>query len=270
MYRGGSTATAACFRHPSSPATTTCAGCLSAICEVCETYDSAERYCPSCARGRRRRRAVVRGVVAALGGFVVIAAVGAVGWMASRDKPFDHGVHAAAIRELHTQLDREPCDRRASLALAEKLGQAGDLRGVLQLTDGIFAKCGDYPRLRWQSYAAHRDLSENDAAIADATKLIEHTPTDKDFWWWRGTIHERAGHLELAIADYKQALTLQPALSGVPFWLANVYQRANRPCDALEPLALFVARHPDERWATSRADAENRMALLAGTCTRTH
>jgi len=273
MFRGGS-ATAPCFRHPSAPATTTCAGCLSAICEVCETYDAAERYCPPCAQRRRRRRSLLRAAVAVFGLAFIGTAVGVIGWSGSRKKGFDYGVRAGTVWDLTAKLDREPCDRKAVLELGETLGEAGDLRGVLKLTDGFFARCGDYPRLRWQSYAAHRDLSEHEAAIVDATKLIDNNPADKDFWWWRGSIHDRAGHLDLAIADYKQALTLQPALSSVPFWLATLYERAHRPCDAIEPLALFVARHPapephtTDRWATLRQDAESRMARLAETCAK--
>jgi clan AA aspartic protease (TIGR02281 family) len=159
---------------------------------------------------------------------------------ASEPPPFDYGVGTEHVAKLRARVQQEPCDRRAILQLAEAEFQAGDHRAVLFHARGFFKKCGDYPRLRWLTYEAHKQVSEWQQAGEEASKLIASNPHDADFRGWRGLVHEQTGDLEHAAEDYRQALLLRPQLRDLPINLANVYEKQGKPCEAILPLAQLV------------------------------
>ncbi|APR85816.1 Hypothetical protein A7982_11165 [Minicystis rosea] len=163
------------------------------------------------------------------------------------EKPYDYGAATADVRRLSEQLDKEPCDRRKIIELGEAMMRAGDNRGTLKRADAFLQKCGDYPRLRWLTYEAHKQLSEWNEAAAEATKLIESSPYDADFRGWRGIAYEQKGDLDRAADDFRQALLLKPRLGDLPINLANIYERQGKPCDAIFPLEQAVYHHPDAR-----------------------
>jgi aspartyl protease family protein len=236
-------AVATCQNHPDVPATASCRGCFKQLCDVCVINDDGfVPFCGPCLKSRRRNGWIVRSVV----GAVVLGIVGAgVYFERTREKPYDYGAAAPEIRRLSEQLDKEPCDRRKIIELGEAMLRAGDGRGTIKRADAFMAKCGDYPRLRWLTYEAHKQVSEWDLAIADASKLIETSPYDADFHGWRGLAYEQKGDLEHAAEDFRQALVLRPKLGDLPINLANVYERLGKPCDAIFPLEQAVYYHPD-------------------------
>ena len=122
--------------------------------------------------------------------------------------------------------------------------RAGDARGTIGQAQEFLTKCGEYPRLRWLTYAAYNQLSEWDLAAAEATKLIESNSYDADYRSWRGITYEKKGDLAKAAEDYQQALILRPGLTDVPLNLADAYEKLGRPCDAILPLAQVVVQHP--------------------------
>jgi aspartyl protease family protein len=157
----------------------------------------------------------------------------------------DYGEHAEKIESLTQHLGREPCDRKAILTLSEHLMRAGDARGTLRRASAFLGTCGEYPRLRWLTYAANKQLSQWDQAAVDATKLIESDPYDADFRGWRGMVYEQKGDLARAADDFRQALILRPRLQDLPLNLANAYEKLGRPCDAILPLVQVAYYHPD-------------------------
>ncbi len=60
---------------------------------------------------------------------------------------------------------------------------------------------------------------------------------------------------------------IQPALTGVPFDLANVYERLGRPCEAMKPIEQFLVYHPN---VVDRDRVDEHLARLnkAGNCGR--
>jgi clan AA aspartic protease (TIGR02281 family) len=164
---------------------------------------------------------------------------------APAEAPYDYGAKADEVHRLEGQLDKEPCDRRKIIELGEAMHRAGDVRGTIRRAEAFFQKCGDYPRLRWLTYAAHKQLSEWDEAAAEATKLIETNPYDADFRGWRGLVYEQKGDLDHASEDFRQALVLKPRLGDLPINLANVYEHQGKPCDAILPLVQVVFYHPE-------------------------
>jgi aspartyl protease family protein len=116
------------------------------------------------------------------------------------------------------------------------------------------------------TYGAHKARSEWDQAVADASELVKNDPEDKDFWWWRAVAREAKGDLVGAAADYQQSLVVEPRLSGIPFNLANVYERLGRPCEAKAPIEQFLRYHPT---VSDRPRIDERLARLEAACKAT-
>jgi clan AA aspartic protease (TIGR02281 family) len=243
-----------CANHRGVPATARCIDCLKEICNVC-TAVSLEPICTPCARERRNRRAMRNAVLA----LVAVLSVIAIGVVLAR-RTGDGDGHAgpgpvassaaspdvpAEFAALDAELRREPCDRQRAYKLVDGLYHGHEPRLALLRADAFLQKCGEFTELLPLTYAAHRDLSEWDPAIADVSKLIERSPHDKDYRWWRGQAYEQKGQLDLAVRDYDQSIVIEPKITNIPFNLANVYERLGRPCDGVFPLTQFAYFHPE-------------------------
>jgi Tetratricopeptide repeat len=262
-YRGLEYPVTPCYRHQAAQASETCTRCLQAICDICVGFENTQPHCPPCARKARRGRELRRVMTAALGLAMSAATLGGVFWLVTRDKPFDYGIHTGEVHALSEQLASEPCDRRVALALTETMLRAGDSRGTLGRIATFTKKCGEWPRLLWVGYTAHQRLSEHDAAIGDASRLIALSPDDKDFWWWRAIAEEEKGALDAAVADYRKSLQVEPRMTGIPINLANLLERQGRYCEAMAPLNDFLHYHPD---VSDRATLEARLERLSPLC----
>ncbi|HYV45950.1 MAG TPA: aspartyl protease family protein [Myxococcaceae bacterium] len=256
-----------CYQHPEKTARGTCSSCLRAICEVCSMFDGMEEVCPGCLLTRRGKRGARSMVL--LGAALFLASLGAMylGYLwrtggrgaYSPQGLIDYGKKTDEINRLKAQIAAEPCDRRKIVELGDTLVQVGDYRGALNGNEAFFQKCGPYSRLLWVSYGAHKSLSEFDAAAADATRLIEEDPGDKDYWWWRGLAYEEKGDFEKAAADYRQAITLEPLLRSIPVNLVNMYERSGKPCEALLALEEYFLRYPKLRQEARLKTLEDRL-----------
>lgn len=242
-----------CHAHPASLACAACRSCGREICELCVALDAGA--VPRCLACSRRRALRVRLAVAVFVLFVVGA--GSMAWRSMRqlpipaqadttDPPLD-SPEAKAVARLRAQVQREPCDRRRIVELAELTLRAGDSRETLSQADNFFRKCGEYSRLRELSFQAHKQLSEWTGAAADAGKLIELDPQDANYRGWRGLVYEESGDLARAAEDYEQALLLKPHLADLPMNLAAAYEKLGKPCSAILPLAQVVTYYPEAR-----------------------
>lgn len=244
----------ACAAHPDAPVVARCGSCRRGVCRAC-TVLSVDRgvvcsSCGGCVAPGPRLSNPAKLAAAALTGVVVTWAVVNRTDRAGAPRDSLPAPDAALPEDVETSrlrgsIAKEPCDRVMIVALGEKLIQGGDNRGALRAAASFFHRCGDYSRLRWLTYGAHTRLGEWDAAIAEATKLIAHNRHDRDYWGWRGLAHEEKGDFARAIADYRQALTLEPRLNGLPFNLANLLERVGRPCEAIFPLEQFLHHNSD-------------------------
>ncbi len=238
-----------CKNHPASPATGSCVSCAAAICDVCTSFALDGHVCVQC-KGKELRRRKLRNL-ALLG--VALAGLGALSpsiYRAVHKKVSDMQDGAPAVfrgklAPLADALDKEPCDRRKIIDFCDELLREGEPRYCLRRTERFFAKCGDYVRLRWLTYEAHKRLSEWDEAIAEATKIIDAHPDDSDYRWWRGIAYEGKGAWAEAAADYEQTIRIEPKKTGIPFNLADMYRKLGRPCDGIFPLEQFTFYHPN-------------------------
>ena len=178
---------------------------------------------------------------------VVVAGVAVVLVVFQWLRPVDYGPHSQEIYALEREVEAEPCNKEKVVQLAELLNQAKAYPATLERAAAYFGSCGELRRLRWATYAAHKRSGNWQGAVAEASKLIEEVPRDRDYRWWRGEAFERAGDLERAIVDYRQAVALEPFLRNIPFNLADLLEQVGRPCEALFWLRNYAHHHPKER-----------------------
>ncbi|MBX7099340.1 MAG: TIGR02281 family clan AA aspartic protease [Myxococcaceae bacterium] len=119
--------------------------------------------------------------------------------------------------------------------------------------DAFTAKCGDYERLTWDKYTAHKRLAEYAQAGDAAGKLMELNPLDFDYPWWRAEMLAEQGKLEEAVVDYRLALSLEPRMRIIPTMLADTLFKLGRPCEARGPLEQLIYFHPEQRTASGIA-----------------
>lgn len=257
-----------CDAHPAKAKAATCFECMRSLCVVCVRIDGVHDYCKDCFERRTTKRQRRRTLVV---GIVTTAVLALVVWTWLFGNPLRFGADTFAVRDLAAAVEREPCQKAKVLELAETYLRLGAPRECLALTDGYLSKCGEWPRLRWARFTAHKRLSEYEKAVEEATKLIDSEPYDHDYWWWRAQANEEAGKLEAAADDYRQALIIQPKLTNIPFNLAAVYERLGRPCDAIWPVEQFLSAHPehlDNRNVQAQLDryyADEKCKVIRGT-----
>jgi len=257
----GEASAPSCGRHPGTRATATCERCLLAICEICTSVSFDGTVCVRCVRSRRRARE--RRLAFVCAGLVVAAAASPFVYRAitapaggARPGPGTVAKAASVVErpapamtgktgELSAALDKEPCDRQKIVQLCDALLRDGEPRYCLTRSEAFFTRCGDFWRLRWLTYEAHKRLSEWDPAIAEVTRLITQFPDDHDYLSWRGIAYEERGDAAHAVADYEQAIAIEPQLADVPFNLADGYRKLGRPCDGIFPLEQLSFYHPD-------------------------
>jgi aspartyl protease family protein len=253
-----------CHLHPQSASVTACHECLAHLCDACAVYADGRHRCASCARSHHRRRRLTAVLVAAAALLGVGALAGGAGlaWWTFRSQV------TGEVDRRTAAVDAAPCDQEKVLELAEFLVGTGDNAAALDRCEAYFAACGEFPRLRWVTYEAHKRRSEWDLAAAEATRLIEDAPWDADYRWWRGIAYEQAGEDERAIEDYRQAIALRPAIDSIPLNLAGLLERQGKPCEALLPIEQALFHHPEVANAgelRARIDAISR----AGSCDAT-
>lgn len=254
-----------CSYHPGTRATGTCVRCLSTICDVCSGASRDGTVCVRCvARGLRRAREARALRLSLLGAVAVVAAIAspfvyravktpadavkapadAVKAPAGAVKKAGPPVMAGETLELSTALEKEPCDRQKIIQFCEALLRDGEPRYCLTRSEEFFTRCGDFWRLRWLTYEAHKRLSEWEPAIAEVTRLIAQFPDDKDYLTWRGLAYEEKADYQHAASDYEQAIAIEPRLMAVPFNLADAYRHLGRPCDGIFPLEQLAFYYP--------------------------
>lgn len=244
-----------CYQHPAHGGVATCTQCLQFICRACLWFNGSLEFCGPCherAQHAARKRKALISIAVGLGA-MTIAVFAA--WLMMRPAPVEAALTttAAAVGE------PEPCDRARIVRQGEALLRLGDNRKAIEKSEAFFKRCGEYPRLLWVTYSAHKHLSEFKQAVDAASKLIESDPDDKDYWWWRGIAYEGLEKWEDAAADYESALKVQPALKNIPFNLSRAYERQGKPCQALAAVERYVTVYPE---AASRPEVKHRIERL--------
>jgi aspartyl protease family protein len=252
-------ANAMCHIHPEQRASAACENCYRPVCEACSVHVTAfSTRCAGCARDRRR---IKRLLVALCTSAAVLLAAAVCFYLVRTETPaaaavpetrastltpsFDYAEGTNKLRRLSSQLASEPCDKRNILELSGLMLRAGDARGAAREADGFLARCGELPELHRLLYQAYSQLSEPAAAAAQASKLLALEPHDATLLAHRALAYEQLGDWTHAEDDYVQALVFSPRLADIPINLANLYERQNKPCNAIFPLERIVFYYPN-------------------------
>lgn len=255
------------------------------ICGACTVRMIDRQMCPPCAARARRNALIGRAAVAGaallgVGALVVFLLMsgkedqGSGTRAPAKDGPagrttapaaFDHGEYAYTVQSLRKRLEVEPCDRRAALDLGDTLNTAGDFRGAIEFTNKFIADCGEFYRLLWVSFHAHKELEDWDSATMVCTEIIQHDPTDSDYWWWRGEVYAEAKRLQEATADYLQSMASKP--NGFAAWrYSDMVDRTERACEGAFAFQLYIDHRPDQD--TDEAAQRRSELWLAHDCDR--
>jgi len=255
----------ACYLHSEQPSETVCKICAQPVCRACLPMAGERDRCIDCDRRVKRAQAARRRMaMVGLAMFLIIVGGGA---LLARTYTTELSTLSAMLRygdgrlaALVAVVAGDPCDRDATLRLMAEYMERDELRAAVAHAEPFIKRCGSFAPVQVKLYAAHMRLYRYDAAIADADALIAKHPTDKDFRWWRGRAYEEKGDLEAAAADYREAITLEPAITNVPMNLAEVYERLHRPCDALRTLEQYWQRYPQVGASGGLAERTVRLA----------
>jgi hypothetical protein len=101
-------------------------------------------------------------------------------------------------------------------------------------------------RASYNIYRADR-IGGREPTLEGFSRALEYDRLDSTLWWRRGRIHHydaASTGVESAIADYREALSLNPRLAQGWIDLADCYERTGRPELADDALAKAAAARP--------------------------
>jgi tetratricopeptide (TPR) repeat protein len=95
-------------------------------------------------------------------------------------------------------------------------------------------------------------LQDYSGALADSTHTLSLDPTYWDAYICRGNANQGLGHLEVALADFSQAIELAPHLDAVSYWRrGSVHSQLRHYPEAIADFSQALQRQPDlldARW----------------------
>jgi clan AA aspartic protease (TIGR02281 family) len=171
------------------------------------------------------------------------------------------------------QLKREPCDRKAILALAGLLTDAGypseSAKSLLKFGE----KCGTSTEILESAYASLDRVGEFNGAVAVANQLIKLDPAIPEYRFWRGESYEHLKNYKAALSDYISTLQLFANLSRVAlsqfYEISRMYVAIGRPCDAITPLEMYLSFNVAKRQTAQIAELISEWAAQ-GNCRANH
>jgi tetratricopeptide (TPR) repeat protein len=117
--------------------------------------------------------------------------------------------HAAARRSYTGALKRRQGEPRAMAGRAAARFELKEYAGAVEDASAALAAEPDALFTRAASYAA---LGRHEESVRDWTAYLARRPKDAQAWTNRGNVHERMGNRSAAIADWRQAVKLDPNL----------------------------------------------------------
>jgi tetratricopeptide (TPR) repeat protein len=117
--------------------------------------------------------------------------------------------HASARRSYTDALKRRAGDPRA---LAGRAAARFELKEYAGAVEDASAALASEPDAQFTRAAAYAALGRNEESVRDWTAYLARRPKDAQAWTNRGNVHERMGNRPAAVADWRQAVSLDPGL----------------------------------------------------------
>lgn len=150
------------------------------------------------------------------------------------------GKNRLKLEFLQRQVQKDPCNKRHALDLAEKLNGVKEYEMALAAVDAYEDKCEHWPRILWPKSVALRYLKRPQEGAPVVTKIIEADKADSDYWWWRGRHYAEAKDFDRAEADFRQSNANKP--SGWGSGKMSGYLGDARPCES----AFLISRYMEQ------------------------
>ena len=150
------------------------------------------------------------------------------------------GKERMKLEFLQRQVQKDGCNKRHALDLAEKLNAVSEYDMAIAVVDKYWAACDAWPRILWPKSVALRNLKRFSEGAPVVTKLIEADLVDSDYWWWRGRHYAEAKDFDRAEADFRQSNANKP--SGWGSGKMSGYLGDARPCES----AFLVSRYTEQ------------------------
>lgn len=150
------------------------------------------------------------------------------------------GKNRLKLEFLQRQVQKDPCNKRHALDLAEKLNGVKEYEMAIAAVDGYLEKCEAWPRILWPKSVALRYLKRPQEGAPVVTQIIEADKSDSDYWWWRGRHYAEAKDFDRAEADFRQSNANKP--SGWGSGKMSGYLGDARPCES----AFLILRYMEQ------------------------
>lgn len=200
----------------------------------CGVHDPAQpAVCNSCARAVASRRSRIRALVV-LGPLALVVIGGGV-YLMTRPKtppPPPPAVIDAVEGFQRERLAKQPCDPETSMALVDRLFELRHWRDAAEFAKSSITSCGVIGQMRWRLAYADQQLHDYADAERVTTELIIASPSDSDFWWWRGEDFSYHAQPDAALADFRQSIALSYDAQAAQF-AANRFDTPARAAHAM-------------------------------------
>jgi hypothetical protein len=149
------------------------------------------------------------------------------------------------------QLSREPCYGDAVIGLARGLLDQGYPRESATSLRSFAKRCGNPERILPLAYEGLERIGDFVGALDVANELVEASPANGSFRYWRAITYDKMGDFPHAVTDYLSRIQLvgdqKSLLPDVFYKLSRVYDALGRPCDAITPIEIYVSLDPSTR-----------------------
>jgi clan AA aspartic protease (TIGR02281 family) len=168
---------------------------------------------------------------------------------------------AGSVRKSLDDLNREPCDQQAIVALGVALDKVGRKREAANAQLGFSKACGGYAPSLKMAVNMLLALSDYAGAATTATELINLNPHDDGNFYLRAVAYDRSGSSRKAIDDYLTAIELFGNKAAIPsdsyLAVARNYEKLGQFCNAASIIEAWVALNP------TRNDSSRTQAITA-------
>jgi tetratricopeptide (TPR) repeat protein len=168
---------------------------------------------------------------------------------------------AGSVKRSLDDLNREPCDQQAIVALGLALDKIGRKREAANAQLSFSKACGGYAPSLKMAVNMQLALSDYAGAATTATELINLNPRDDGNFYLPATAYDRGGSNRKAIDDYLTAIELfgnKAAISSDSYLAAaRNYEKLGQFCDAGSIIEAWVALNP------ARNDSVRMQAIIA-------
>jgi len=168
---------------------------------------------------------------------------------------------AGSVKKSLDDLNREPCDQQAIVALGLALDRVGRKREAADAQLNFSKACGGHAPSLKLAVNMLLALSDYAGAATTATELIGLNPHDDGNFYLRAVANDRGGSSRKAIDDYLTAIELfanKAAISSDSYLaVARNYEKLGQFCDAGSIIEAWVALNP------ARNDSSRMQAIIA-------